>query len=189
MSDSELLVIGGASGVGKSSAAFALHDLLAARDVRHAVLEGDALDLAHPAPWQEGMALRNLAAIWANYRELGHRRLIYTNTVSVLESAALAEAMGDRPRITAVLLQAGRGTIDARLATREQGRSLDAHAERSRSAAVRLEVEADPAVHRIDTEGCTPDEVARKIDALLDWGRRRGPSRCEGGEPGGTGVG
>lgn len=169
MSDSQLLVIGGASGVGKSSAAFALHDLLTAQDVQHALVEGDALDLAHPAPWQEGLALRNLAAIWANYRELGHRRLIYTNTVSVLEAGALAEAMGDRPRITAVLLHAGRGTIDARLATREQGQSLLSHTERSRAAAVRLETEADAAVHRLDTEGCTPDEVARRIDALLDW--------------------
>lgn len=37
------------------------------------------------------------------------------------------------------------------------------------SAALRLEAEA--AVHRVDTEGCAPDEVARRIDALLDWER------------------
>ncbi len=47
---SEVLFVGGRSGVGKSTAAEALHDLLAAADVPHAVIEGDLLDLAHPAP-------------------------------------------------------------------------------------------------------------------------------------------
>ena len=48
----EVLFIGGRSGVGKTSAALELHALLTALDVRHAVIEGDNLDLAHPAPWQ-----------------------------------------------------------------------------------------------------------------------------------------
>jgi hypothetical protein len=38
------------SGVGKASAASALHALLKGRDIRHAVIEGDYLDLAHPEP-------------------------------------------------------------------------------------------------------------------------------------------
>ena len=169
MSGSELLVIGGASGVGKSSAAFALHDLLSAEDVQHAVVEGDALDLAHPAPWRSGIAFRNLSAIWANYKKLGHHRLIYTNTVSVLEASAIADAMGDQPRVTAVLLQASARTVHDRLVTREQGDSLRAHQERSRAAALRLDVEADFAVHRLDTEGRTPREVALQIRELLSW--------------------
>ena len=94
MSGSRLLVIGGRSGVGKSSVAFALHDLLAADRVRHAVIEGDALDLAWPEPWEHRLAERNLAAMWSNYRALGHHRLVYTNTVSVLHADALAAAMG-----------------------------------------------------------------------------------------------
>ncbi len=61
---SKLLVIGGRSGVGKSSVAFALHDQLAVERVRHAVIEGDALDLAWPAPWEHRLAERNLAAVW-----------------------------------------------------------------------------------------------------------------------------
>ena len=90
-SRSEVLFIGGRSGVGKTTAALALHGLLTALDVRHAVIEGDNLDLAHPAPWRHpvpwnhGLAARNLAAMWHNYRVLGYRRLIYTNTVAVRE--------------------------------------------------------------------------------------------------------
>lgn len=156
MDHSELLVIGGASGVGKSSAAFALHGLLSAQDVQHAEVEGDALDLAHPAPWRSGIAFRNLSAIWANYRELGFRRLIYTNTVSVIEAKSIADAMGDGPRITAILLQASSSTIDVRLGKREQGESLATHTERSKVAAERLDAKADPSVQRLDTDGRTP---------------------------------
>lgn len=169
MMKSELLVIGGASGVGKSTAAFALHDLLSAQDVRHAVVEGDTLDLAYPAPWRSGIAFQNLAAIWANYRALGYQRLIFTNTVSVLEASAIADAMGDKPRVTAVLLQATTRTIHDRLSTREHGESLEAHAEKSKAAALRLDAKAGQEVHRLNTEGRTPHEVALQMSRLLGW--------------------
>ena len=92
--------------MGKSTVAFALHDLLSARGVQHAVIEGDALDLAYPAPWEQQMAERNLKAIWNNYAADGYRRLIYTNTVSVLEADKLARAPQPDPRGAAA---AGRG--------------------------------------------------------------------------------
>lgn len=170
MDHSELLVIGGASGVGKSSTAFALHDILSAQDVQHAVVEGDALDLAHPAPWRSGIAFRNLSAIWANYRELGFRRLIFTNTVSVLEARSIADAMGDQPRVTAILLQASSSAIEVRLGKREQGESLAAHVERSKVAAARLDAKVDPSVQRLDTESLTPHEVALQVSTRLKWG-------------------
>jgi hypothetical protein len=92
---SEVLFIGGRSGVGKTSVAYELHSQLAAKDVRHCLIEGDNLDMAHPAPWVHGLAEKNLAAMWQNYRELGYRRLIYTNTVSVRLTQELATAMGE----------------------------------------------------------------------------------------------
>ena len=59
----------------------------------HAVIEGDNLDLAYPPPWQHGLAEANLRAMSRNYRALGYRRLIYTNTLSVIRSDALAEVL------------------------------------------------------------------------------------------------
>ncbi len=67
MNSAHMLLIGGRSGVGKSTVAFVLHDLLSARGVKHAVIEGDALDLAYPAPWEKKMTERNLRAMWKNY--------------------------------------------------------------------------------------------------------------------------
>lgn len=173
MGDSYLLVIGGRAGVGKSSVAFALHELLTESDVRHAVIEGDALDLAHPAPWEHRLAERNLGAVWANYRDLGYRRLIYTNTVSVLETQSLAAAMGDSPTVTAVLLRASDAATAERLGRREQGGSLARHLERSSRAAELLEEKVTADVHRIETDGLTPPEIANLIAPLLNWAADR----------------
>ncbi len=164
-----LLLVGGRSGVGKSTVAAAVHDLLTARDVRHAVVEGDALDLAHPAPWEHGVAAANLADVWRRYRALGYRRLVVTNTVSVLEADVLAAAVGDRPHVTSVLLTASDATAHERLARRERGASLVAHVGRSDAAAVRLEAEAGPDVHRVPTDGRSPEDVAAEVLRLAGW--------------------
>jgi len=51
-----------------------------------------------------GRAEMNLAAMWRNYDVAGYRRLIYINTVSVLESKSLSQAMGGGIRTIDVLL-------------------------------------------------------------------------------------
>ncbi|MDT5047249.1 MAG: hypothetical protein QOD88_2210 [Mycobacterium sp.] len=48
---SEVLLLAGRSGVGKSSVAFGCHDALRAAGVRHCVIDGDMLDMAYPTPW------------------------------------------------------------------------------------------------------------------------------------------
>ncbi|WP_307859479.1 MULTISPECIES: GNAT family N-acetyltransferase [Cellulomonas] len=164
-----VLLLGGRSGVGKSTVAAAVHDLLVARDVPHAWVEGDALDLAHPAPWEHGVAEANLADVWRRYRALGYRRLVYTNTVSVLQADVLAAAVGDRPHVTSVLLTGSDATARERLGRREHGASYDAHVARSDAAAVRLGERAGTGVHRVATDGRTPQDVAAEVVALAGW--------------------
>src|SRR5688572_28209016 len=93
-----VLLIGGRSGVGKSSVAWEISAQLQEAGTAHCFIEGDFLDQAHPAPPSDPsrteMTRRNLAALWRNYAELGYRRLIYTNTVSVLEPDLVVDAMG-----------------------------------------------------------------------------------------------
>ncbi len=183
---SHVILVGGRSGVGKTSVAHALHALLTGADVRHAVIEGDYLDLAHPAPHAERLAERNLRAVWSAYRDLGYRRLVYTNTVSPQYADDLAAAMGDTPRVTAVLLTADDATAHERLAQRESGAELDAHVARSDAAARALERGCPPSVHRVGTAGRTPDEIARGIAALAGWLPAH-PDRPAAGS--GTGLG
>ncbi|MFC4454521.1 hypothetical protein [Deinococcus sonorensis] len=165
MARSELLLIGGRSGVGKTRLALTLHERLSAASVQHALIEGDTLDLAYPPPWAHGLAARNLEAIWHNYRQLGYRRLIYTNTLSVLHSAELSRAMGDRPVVRALLLTATDQTAEERLRGRETGASLALHL--GRSARRAAELTAAPAwVQRLSTDGLTPDRLASQV---LEW--------------------
>lgn len=167
----EVLFVGGRSGVGKSTVAVEVSRLLAEADVRHAVVEGDALDLAYPEPWRQGLDLaeRNLAAVWANYRQAGYRRLVYTNTVSVLESPRLVAALGGDVRVVRVLLRATDATAHERLAGRERGSGLPAHVARSDRAARELDERADDGVQRITTDGRSVAAIAREVLEHTGW--------------------
>lgn len=166
---SEVLFIGGRAGVGKTSLAAEFHTLLSAARIKHALIEGDTLDLAYPPPWEANLAEQNLAAMWANYRRLGYRRLIYTNTVSVLETGKLSAAMGDEPLVTAVLLGASDGVTDGRLRQRERGSALDEHLERSRLRAAELEQAAPVWVHRLNTDGQHLSVLAHQLLLWTGW--------------------
>lgn len=168
---SEVLFIGGRSGAGKSSVANELHAQLSVAGVQHCVIEGDNLDLAYPPPWEHGLAERNLAAIWANYRALGYRRMIYTNTASVFGTVigALTAAMGDQPRVTAVLLTCSDATARKRLAEREIGSALDSHVERSDLMAGRLDAQVPASVHRVPTDDRGVSDIAAEILVRTGW--------------------
>ncbi|MFD0169040.1 hypothetical protein ACFVJH_33580, partial [Streptomyces decoyicus] len=113
MNRTELLLIGGRAGVGKSTVGWEVSDQLRAASVPHAIIEGDFMGQVHPAPdgdpHRSQITERNLTAIWANYHQLGYRRLIYTNTVSVLpESAGLFErALGPVFKVPSFARRAG----------------------------------------------------------------------------------
>jgi len=166
---SEVLFIGGRAGVGKSSLAFELHARLAQAEIKHCVIEGDNLDLAFPPPWEYQLAERNLAAVWGNYRDLGYRRMIYTNTVSVRFTEELAAAMGDDPKVTAVLLASSDEAAAARLRGRIQGSDFQDHLERSIAAARELDFSTPAWVHRISTDDRCVKDVASEVISLLGW--------------------
>jgi hypothetical protein len=166
---SSVLFLGGRSGVGKSSVAIEIHEQLSALQARHCVIEGDNLDLAYPPPWEHRLAERNLAAMWANYRALGYRRLVYTNTVSVRFVAELTRAMGDDPQVTAVLLTASDETARERLTRREIGSALEPHVRRSDRAARELDDLTPGWVHRVPTDGRTVSALAAEAIVLTGW--------------------
>src|SRR4051794_2250553 len=143
-----------------------MHAPLSAAGVRHCLVEGDNLDQAYPPPWEHRLCERNLAAIWRNYTELGYRRMIYTNTVSVRYADELADAMGNDPRIIGVLLTSSDRTARERLARREIGTALDVHVERSDRAARELDAAVPDWVHRVHTDGRTVTDIATELIAL-----------------------
>lgn len=115
------------------------------------------------------MAERNLGAIWNNYAADGYRRLIYTNTVSVLEADKLARALGEDVEVTSVLLQASDKTTEERLGRCEQGDSLSEHVNRSARAARFLDARSPSAAYRITTDTLDPDDISEKIIQIVGW--------------------
>ncbi|NUQ86903.1 MAG: hypothetical protein HOQ43_00335 [Glycomyces artemisiae] len=170
---SELLLIGGRSGSGKSTVAWEVSALLQERAVAHAHIEGDFLDQIHPAPADDpdrsAITARNLAAVWGNYAALGCRRLVYCNTVAVTESAMLAAAMGGTVTPIGVLLTAADATAANRLRGREIGGAYDAHVERSARAAAYLEANAPAWIRRVPTDDRTVTDIAAEIVAHTGW--------------------
>jgi len=166
-----VVFIGGPSGVGKTSVALEVHAQLSAVEVSHCVIDGDFLDMAHPAPWEHGLTERNLSAMWANYRALGYSRLVYTNTVSVLPSVmeSLVEAMGGDVEAVAVLLTCTAETARKRLRERERGSELARHIESSSQMAATLEANCPPGVHRVATDNRSVHSVAADVIRLTGW--------------------
>lgn len=175
MSRAEVLLLGGRSGVGKTTIGWEVAAQLRAAGIGHAVIEGDFMGQVFPAPDgdRDGTQLveRNLAAVWANYARLGYHRLIYTNTLSVLPRTAgmFRRAMGADVRIIGVLLTASDDTVGQRLARRELGTEL-AQGLRVSSARARLLDEQVP-MHtlRIATDHRGVIDIAREIVAVTGW--------------------
>jgi len=169
----EVLLIGGRAGVGKSTAGWEVSRQLQAAGVAHCYIEGDNLDQVFPAPpgdpVREKISEANLRALWANYRALGHSRLVYTNTAAVLSADWMTRALGDGATFVGALLTAGDQTTAQRLGVREIGSGLGWHVERSRRAAAWLEANAPAWVTRVPTDGATAVEVAHRLIGLTGW--------------------
>jgi Adenylylsulphate kinase len=169
----DVLLIGGRSGAGKTSVALEVSAQLQALGVPHCHVEGDNLDAAYPKPIDDPFGTRlteaNLAAVWRNYAGLGHHRLIYVNTVSVMEPELVVRAVGGEARVVAVLLAASDETVQERLTGRETGSGLRPHLERSRRMAELLTAEAPDATHRVSTDGRTVGVIATEIVRLTGW--------------------
>ncbi|MCZ4512157.1 hypothetical protein O3Q52_29095 [Streptomyces sp. ActVer] len=175
MDHAEVLLIGGRAGVGKSTVGWEVSARLRRAQVTHAVLEGDFMGQVHPAPEDDphraGITERNLAAVWGNFAELGHRRLIYTNTVSVLTEAAgmFERAMGEDVRLVRVLLTASDATAAKRLKGRELGSELEQELRGSAHKARLLEERAPADTVRVVTDDREVIDIAREVLAVTGW--------------------
>ncbi len=170
----ELLLIGGGAGVGKTTVGWEVSAALREKGTAHCLIEGDYMGQVHPAPADDphrsAITERNIAAVWANFAALGQHRLIYTNTVSILEEPMFTRAMGGGAiRTTCVLLTAEEVTVRKRLAQREIGSELAVHIERSLRMARHLGEEAPAHTVRIPTDGRSVQDIARRVLRAAAW--------------------
>lgn len=173
--DVEALLIGGRAGVGKTTVGWEVSVLLRAAGVPHAVVDGDFMGQIHPAPdgdpRRAHITERNLTAVWANFATTGCRRLVYTNTASVLtETTGMFErAMGPEVRLTRVLLTATDTTARTRLTGRELGSELAHELAASARKARLLDRASHPATVRVATDDRSVVDLAREVVATTGW--------------------
>ncbi|EGE44021.1 hypothetical protein ACIBCC_26460 [Streptomyces griseus] len=175
MDHAEALLIGGRAGVGKTTVGWEVSALLRAEAVAHTVIDGDFMGQVHPAPdgdpHRAKITESNLTAVWANFARLGHRRLIYTNTMSVLpETTGMFErAMGAGVGIARVLLTASDATTRERLEGRELGSELEQELAASLRKARLLDRRAHVNTVRVATDGRLVTDIAREVIAATGW--------------------
>lgn len=112
------LVVTGPPGAGKTSVLAALSDALVLDDVRHAVVETEALTSAHPALDDEQWHAP-VAAVCGLYRDFGYELLLVAVTVeSDQDLRTLVGAVGADEHVV-VRLEAQPATLRRRIVERE----------------------------------------------------------------------
>jgi broad-specificity NMP kinase len=167
-----VLVITGPVGVGKTTVAAAISELLIGAHIAHAVVDLDWLRWCYPPPaddrFHSALGLQNLVLVWANYRAAGAERLILIDIVETRALLAEYQAVIPAATITVVRLHAALPTLHSRLAGREAGASLVWH--QQRAAELLTLMEAHPVEDfRVETEGKAVLEIAQEIVSHIQW--------------------
>ncbi len=168
-----VLIITGPVGIGKSSAAKAVSELLEwDYALPHAVADLDYLRSAFPRPkddpFNTSMGFKNLAAVWLNYREAGARYLIIPSVMEHAGDLDRVRAVVPGAELVVVRLTASLLVNHARIRGRESSAdSLQWHLARSTQLAAELET-SSLEDFIVDTEQKTAKDVAREI--VRHWG-------------------
>jgi len=118
-----VLVITGPVGVGKSTIAAEAAWLLRQADVPHALVDLDRIEQSWPVPaddpGNERVSHRNLACMWANFRQAGADRLIFARVLETRSLLRRVTAAVPGAQITVVRLRAPLAVLHERIRSRE----------------------------------------------------------------------
>jgi hypothetical protein len=116
------------------------------------------------------LGLRNLAAIWQNYRAVGAERLILADVVERRGDVALYAEAVPGAVVQVVRLHASLPTLLAQLRQREEGNSLDWHSRRAAELIAIMDREQIGDLH-IDTDDRSEADIADEILQQSGWVR------------------
>jgi predicted kinase len=167
-----LVVVTGPVGVGKTVVAAEVSELLTRAGVAHAMVDMDALRRCFPRPpgdrFHGQLGLRNLAAIWANYRAAGATCLILADVVDNRRDLLAYEVAVPGAAAEVIRLQATLPTLLRRLEVRETGASLVWSKQRT-AELVEIMERARIEDILINSEGKSVAEVAREVVRRSRW--------------------
>lgn len=161
-----VLVISGTVGVGKSSVASEISDILISRGISHGVIDLDYLRHAFPRPpddpFHTALGYKNLSQIAKNYRDANVTRLIIPNVVE--EKTDIDKIRNAIPGadILVVRLRGKLDTIQERLKKREIGTSLRWHLHRAEELSEILE-KTKTEDFIVDIDNKSINEIAQEV--------------------------
>jgi shikimate kinase len=166
------LVLTGPVGVGKTTVANAISDILREAEIAHACIDLDSLRWCHPSPpsdpFHMALGLRNLAAIWPNYHSAGAQRLVLADIVETRSALAGYQHALPGAAIQIVRLQATLPTILRRLQGREVGASLAWHRRRAAELVAQMDARKVEDV-LVQTDDKTIASIAREVLMRTAW--------------------
>lgn len=167
-----VLIVSGPVGVGKSSVVHEMFDQLSDRDIAHAVIDLDAFGISWPYaegdPYNERMALRNLASVWANYAASGVDRVIIARVVEAEADLAAYGVAVPGAEIQVCRLVASAEVLRERVRRREVGSSYEVLVRRSAELAESLE-RSGPTDFVVETSGRELADIALEVLAKAGW--------------------
>jgi hypothetical protein len=136
----QVLVVCGASGTGKTVTTWEIGRILERRHVPHALIDTDELDRVWPQPEPIETLIeisrRNLEAVWATYSGLGVRRLVLCGVMaSIQQSRSWIEDAAPGASVAFVRLTADHDVRERRLRYRETGSGFEREVQASDRAA------------------------------------------------------
>jgi Mrp family chromosome partitioning ATPase len=164
----DVLVISGPAGVGKSATAFEVSHQLQAAEVDHVLIDTDELDRIFPVPHDlADVTERNLAAMWHTFAARGARRLILVGVYldRTTELAWVRRAIPDS-RFTCVRLAASDATLVDRISRREVGSQRDTQLDRTRYQVSALAADPPDELTLIDTDDRSVQDISGEILSL-----------------------
>ncbi len=166
------LLITGTLGVGKTAVASEISELLDQVQIPHAQVDVDALRWGYfplsPDPFQVELALKNLAAIWANFQQAGAQRLVLADVLEEREHLQRYRQAVPSAQILVIRLHASLPTVEHRLKSRELGSSIERHLRRSAELIRHME-QARVEDVCVDTEGKTVRAIAGEVLRICGW--------------------
>jgi DNA polymerase III delta prime subunit len=172
MTSIPLLIISGPVGVGKTSAAEEVSNVLVERSVPHTLLDLDCLAGTYPRELDDRfgskLMLTNLRSVWKNCAAAGSKNLVLARVIETeTDKDTIAECIPHAATIVCQL-QAGDETLVARVRKREIGTGTQWHEHRSLELAASLKKEA-PADFVVDTDGKSIVDVTNEIVSKVSW--------------------
>ena len=166
-----VLLITGPVGVGKSTIAAQAAWLLREADVPHALVDLAWIEQCWPVPaddpWNERLSHRNLACMWANFRQAGADRLIL---VRVLEARSLLRRVTEAvpgAEITVVRLRAPLAVLHERIRSREASDPSWFLGAATHTAKVLEQARVED--HLVDNENRPATVVAEEVLRRVGW--------------------